>query len=991
MRIRHLLILLLALPLAGCGGCGCSTDPRDAAPNADDTGEPKPQVELSVRLNAATTLPKPGELPPELLAALQDDSQHVRRAAIFTVRRSGADAKAISEALTPLLKDKEAFLRVVAAEAIWDATKDADGLEVMKKVLRDGSDLRAATRAIQALGEVGPAAKDVAPDLTALLKNPNPDVQILIARALVRIRFADVPALAEALAAAQLDAAKSGDDRAVRALARVFEALGKDAVPPLVTMMKSGDPHRQKVAALAIAEVKQGAADAVAALAALLRVRQYNTHLTALEVLAHLGPNAEPALLNLLDLLDDDDPVTARDAAVALGNIGRPALQPLMIRLRSKKAKSDLATIALAKLGKDAIPPLLDALKSEDATIQLRAALALGGMEKPPKEALPALLPLFKEWTDNPEGDAFGAAVGVAGFRARRRDSATALRLVAALGRFPDSAADTIPLLTPLLKDRSQNLRLATTNALRMMGPTARPALPSLREAVVGAAKDGFTARGAAAALLAVRLDRKEDVPVLVEIVKTNELGALRSEAVEMLGRLGPDAADAVPTLLNLLTNDKADPATSHLPELLGRIGDAALPQLVKALRAKKRGWEYQARALRYFGKPGREVLLKSLTADDDDLRVEAAALLDQYDTSPETGAALLDALNDLNWDVRWRAALALPHAGVEARTAVPALTKRLLDPRPQVRHIAASSLGQYGPEARSALPALLEALKDDDDHVRMDACDAMKRIGIGTEQVPALIAILKAKGPGSSQVFRLLADLGEDAKEAVPVLRELRKDERYEEAVLAALWHVARDGTSATRLLDRLRSTDRKVRAQAAKSLASKGPGAAIVVPALCDALRDPDVLVRGSACEALAQMGNGGRAAIPELITLLQTEEQEAVSWEARAALVEMKSATKEAVPALKALLKKVSPAEQVELNGVIWKITGDEEAITALAALLAHRQACAAAADVLGEIGAPAKAAVPALRAQRANRERTLSEVAAIDEALRKIEVK
>jgi hypothetical protein len=37
------------------------------------------------------------------------------------------------------------------------------------------------------------------------------------------------------------------------------------------------------------------------------------------------------------------------------------------------------------------------------------------------------------------------------------------------------------------------------------------------------------------------------------------------------------------------------------------------------------------------------------------------------------------------------------------------------------------------------------------------------------------------------------------------------------------------------------------------------------------------------------------------------------------------------------------------------------------------------------------APAKVAAPAARAQRAKRERTLAEVAAIDEALEKIEAK
>src|SRR5262249_9329910 len=172
MRVRHWLILALALPLTGCGGCsGCgkSGNPRDAAPD----GEKKPPAELSVRLRAATALPKHGELPPELLAALEDESPHVRRAAVFTVHRSGADAKTISAALTPLLKDRDLFVRVVVAEALWEADRDGDALAGMKKGMRDG-DARARARAGPALGEGGPAAEGVAPGLTARLQETGP-------------------------------------------------------------------------------------------------------------------------------------------------------------------------------------------------------------------------------------------------------------------------------------------------------------------------------------------------------------------------------------------------------------------------------------------------------------------------------------------------------------------------------------------------------------------------------------------------------------------------------------------------------------------------------------------------------------------------------------------------------------------------------------------------------------------------------------------------
>jgi HEAT repeat protein len=987
MRGGHGLLMLLVLSQAGCGGGKGSTDPRN------DVDQPQAPVAFEVRLRDATTLPKRGELPPQLLAALQDDSPHVRRAAVFTVRYSGADAKTISAALTPLLKDRDQFLRVVAAEALWDIEKSPDSLPTLARVLRDGSDLRAATRAIRALGDMGSAAKDLAPELTALLKKPDPELQLIIAAALARIGSADVPTLAEALAAAQLDANITGDNRIVLALARVIAGLGKEAVPPLVTMMKSGDAHKQKVAVLALAELKQDRSAAVPALAGLLRVRQFNTHQTALEVLAHLGTDAEPALLNVMELLDDDDAQTAHLAAVALGNMGRPALQPMLIRLRSKKAPNELAVVALAKIGAPAVGPLLEALKADDPIIRRRAALALGGMEAPPKEVLPVLVELLKEWTADPSvGEAFGAAVGAAGFAVRRRDSFTVQCLVEALSKFPDQSADTLPLLTPLLSDRSVALRLRTACTLEKIGKAARPAVSALLPIAGSADEDYSTASAAARALLAVSLDRKEDVPILQELILTAWLpNTIQAEAVEQLGRLGPDAAEAVPALLDMLATRKTVLGSLYLTNAIGRVGDAALPHVLKAVHTKGKGRDSQMEVLAYLGKPGRDALLKLLTDEDEELREIAANNLGKAGRAPESVAAMLDALNDLDGEVRTAAAESLFAVGTEARVAVPLLTKRLLDPKPSVRIGAALTLYRYGAEARPAVPALLDALKDDDKNVRAFAAKALRTIGLRKEDAATLIETVKSKGTGTREAVYLLTDLGDEAKDAAPVLRELRKDERWEEAVLVALWRVALDGPSGTRLLDRLRQADKSTRYSAASALGGKGSAATLALPALCDALRDPDGSVRSAACAALGHMGAGARPALPELTALLQHEDEEIVLVQLRLTLTELKATAKEVAPAVKAHLKKIAPREQAWWYSALWNIAPDDEVLPALCALLANREACASATRVLGEIGPAAKTAVPALREQLGKRELSLRDRAYIEEALRKIEAK
>jgi HEAT repeat protein len=75
----------------------------------------------------------------------------------------------------------------------------------------------------------------------------------------------------------------------------------------------------------------------------------------------------------------------------------------------------------------------------------------------------------------------------------------------------------------------------------------------------------------------------------------------------------------------------------------------------------------------------------------------------------------LIEALKDKDnaTYVRSDAAMALGGIGPAAKAAVPALIEALNDKGFNVRYWAATSLGQIGPAAKDAVPALIEALKD--------------------------------------------------------------------------------------------------------------------------------------------------------------------------------------------------------------------------------------------------------------------------------------
>jgi HEAT repeat protein len=119
---------------------------------------------------------------------------------------------------------------------------------------------------------------------------------------------------------------------------------------------------------------------------------------------------------------------------------------------------------------------------------------------------------------------------------------------------------------------------------------------------------------------------------------------------------------------------------------------------------------------------------LKLLGSDEEPAQqaaVEALSRLGQA-AVPE----LIRALKDEDWQVRNQAAVALGVIGPEARAAVPALSELLQDEDKYLRSNAATAVGKLGREARSAVPELTKAVKDRDEDVRQNAAAALGRIG---------------------------------------------------------------------------------------------------------------------------------------------------------------------------------------------------------------------------------------------------------------------
>jgi HEAT repeat protein len=191
-----------------------------------------------------------------------------------------------------------------------------------------------------------------------------------------------------------------------------------------------------------------------------------SVRIEAIRALAQIQPPAPATIATLSKGMRDTDPAIQRAAAAALGDVGavsvlaqalkdpdkdvrRNAVRPLRRVVIRDRSSSDPAA------AKAVVTALADALKDPDAGVRRAAASSLGALGPEAVDAIPALA-------------------------ATTMDSDPSVRnaTIEALGRMGSPAA--VPVLVQALKD-PQTASLAV-RALGNLGPTARGAIPALRE-----------------------------------------------------------------------------------------------------------------------------------------------------------------------------------------------------------------------------------------------------------------------------------------------------------------------------------------------------------------------------------------------------------------------------------------------------------------------------------------------------------------------------
>jgi len=284
--------------------------------------------------------------------------------------------------------------------------------------------------------------------------------------------------------------------------------------------------------------------------------------------------------------------------------------------------------------------------------------------------------------------------------------------------------------------------------------------------------------------------------------------------AEELLVKIG---APAIPVLLP--TGARANSAVKRI---LAKVGSKSIDEIVQALDHKK--GEVRSLAAEVLGQIGGRAkiavpgLVKALSAPEKEVRASAARAIARIGARQKDILSLIDALANEDGEVVQNVAKALGQLGSAARETVPtlmlgeakapkevrealvkigsedasAIARELCDERKEIRSLAAEVLAEIGSKAKAAIPDLVRALSDPEKEVRAGAAKAIARIGARSEDVPSLLAAL-ANGDEVTvlNIVEALGRCGGAAREAVPALTGLLKDEKYQNTVIDALGEI--------------------------------------------------------------------------------------------------------------------------------------------------------------------------------------------------------
>jgi HEAT repeat protein len=398
--------------------------------------------------------------------------------------------------------------------------------------------------------------------------------------------------------------------------------------------------------------------------------------LKAAKALGKLGADAKDAIPALTEALKDSDEDVRSVAKQALAKIkevvqASEKSDTLVLLAQHLKDTKSVDTDVRSK----AILGLAKLLKTDDETVRSTAAKALG-------EAGLAAQPVLKELNDS-------AKDPVEGVRREARKAISAIETAIA----EEQKAKTLEKLAPLLKDlkdKNPAVRQKAIESIAEMGADASAA----SEQLINALNDKAPAVQQSALDALEKVNPALHKPVLTLLVDMNF--QTKMDAVKELGKLGSDAKPAIPLLLRFYQSQSQYDPRNPYPY-----------------------WQHWC---------GVEILV-SLNAIDSESKDFLATLtnaisINKESTHPQRNGFLDSKVRQKAIDL----ALELVKSKkLDASKTVKPLVSALADKSCRVQAIKA--LGELGVDAKDAIPDLTKLKTDSDKDTREAAIDALKKI----------------------------------------------------------------------------------------------------------------------------------------------------------------------------------------------------------------------------------------------------------------------
>ena len=629
----------------------------------------------------------------------REKSQVLLRSAFALTSIGDAARPALIEAL----RGDDTGLRIGAAKALGGMSARAkDAIPALIENLgHNDEELR--SEVVEALGLIG---ADAVGPLVKSLGWPEPRLRIGSARSLAAIG-ASAAASSALIERLQNETEVSVRAAILTALPRVGVAQEK-FVPLLIAGLRDDRDELRAAAVNALIVVRPAEKLAVPAVAALLGDAKPAIVERAVFVLGRFGAAAKSAVPALVAKAARVQPVPAVYAD-ALTEIGGPAVAELL-RQVEKAAPASLnrehwVVKLLTAIGGAGIPELTRALESPSASVRVAALGTLSGLGEQARDARAAILKLSAD----PEPIV----------------RATVLSTLVAMKHDPDATLKTIEAA---MRDKATVVRLAAATSAGAMGSDARALAASLAALI-----DDPDAAVRAAAIRAIGVTGGNDPGIAAKLSARLDDPALRSAAIEALGKLGSQSAAAAPKLIALYPKAEKTERLAILSALGATNSSESLALISGAL--KDTDSIFRAAALRAMAKaqPAADDLLPRLieALRDPDVsvrRVAAEFLAAVGDKDPQKSVPALGPMIALLASTEDRTFVLDALRAMHVRDK-DALTQALALPVSDARAWACERIAKLGREGQPLVEKLQPLLADKNDYVRRAARKAIDQI----------------------------------------------------------------------------------------------------------------------------------------------------------------------------------------------------------------------------------------------------------------------